>query len=91
MASFAVDRSTDYNPLVRWLRIYTGDRSNPFPQRWPPFLSDAVPLGYDHESLKKSTADLRNWVPKLFALAVRPKTYIVHMGFLATATGETPL
>ncbi len=91
MTSFAIDRSTQYNPFLRWLRFYTGDRFNPFPQRGLPFQYAAMPLGYVHESLEKATADLWDWIPKLYALAVRPKTYMVHLGFMSMATGETPL
>lgn len=52
--------------------------------------SEAAPSAVDQESLKRASADLCSWIPDLFAVAARPKTYIEHIGFLMMAAGETP-
>ncbi len=60
------------------------------PLIWLLFGSEAAPSAIDSQSLSKASADLRSWIPSLFALAARPKTYMNHIGFLIMATGETP-
>ncbi len=83
-------RSTHYNPLVRWLRLYTGDHIILVPQLWLVAGYDALPWAFDHEKLNQASADLRSWVPHLFALAARPTTYLEFIWFLIVATGEIP-
>lgn len=87
---YPMARSTHYNPLVRWLRLYTGDHIILVPQLWLVAGYDALPWAFDHEKLNQASADLRSWVPHLFALAARPTTYLEFIWFLIVATGEIP-
>ncbi len=88
MLGYPIARSTDHNPLVQWLRLYTGDHIILPPQPWLLAGFDAPPWAFDRESLNEASADLRSWIPNLLALAARPHTYLAFIGFLIAATGE---
>ena len=75
---------------MRWLRLYTGDHIIPPPLLWLLTGYDAPPWAFDQEKLNQASADLRSWIPNLFALAARPNTYLEYIGFLIAATGQAP-
>ncbi len=60
------------------------------PQMWLLAGVEAPLWAFDYKSLNQASADLRGWIPNLFALAARPTTYLEYIGFLIAATGEIP-
>ena len=55
-----------------------------------PMPQQRLLAGFDHKNLNQASAELRSWIPNLFALAARPNTYLKYAGFLIAATGKIP-
>ena len=68
VAALIHNRSTEYSPLIRWLRSYTGDVLFPLPQSWLPSQLKAA-WAYNPKALRKASGSLHNWIPSLIALA----------------------